>query len=135
MDIIPYYLYLTTPQTYTKDIVLACKEDHLGQLVLNASSQDVEKSQKSIFVRGLYAKIRNGYVTLYRKLNKDLLVENLTEYYTRKNAVLRIERYWQQYSKRRQAINVIKPYIVHWAYKPDGVLGKRIIAKLSKIEN
>lgn len=130
MSIIPYNLYLTTQRNYVKDTVLVCKEDAFDNLVLNATSKDVEKSNKSIFVRSRHAAIRQGYITLYRKLHKDYLLRNITEYYRQRNAVERIERYWQEY-KRRKAMNVIRYYVMHWAYKPTGVLGRRIIAKLS----
>lgn len=128
--IVPYNLYLTAPRNYVKDLVLVCKEDAFDDLMLNASSKDVEKSNKSIFVRSRHAAIRRGYITMYTKLHKDCLQKNLTDYYRQRNAVARIERYWQEY-KRRKALSVIKYYILHWAYKPDGMLGRRIIDKLS----
>ncbi len=121
-----YNLYSTCMSSYTKGPFLVCVEDINGELIENT-----QNSRSSVYGRQLIAhQFLKGYSICYLKLKKSTLVQNLTVLYTQRNAVRRIERYWQKYMKRKRAINVLKPYLMHWAYKPSGVLGRKIISKL-----
>lgn len=69
-----------------------------------------------------------GWVSLER------IISNETEKYVKNNAASRIQRYWKIYieKKRQNALVVIRPALIHWAYKPDGPLGRRVIESLIK---
>jgi hypothetical protein len=124
-------LYLTTISAYAMPVFLVCKEDDDENMILDDSILETESAiygrrQGVKTVRGRVS----GYCVVYTKLKKEQLLCNLTMLYKARNAVNRIERYWRRYQERKKALNTIRPFMMHWAYKPTGVLGRRIIRSL-----
>jgi hypothetical protein len=65
-------------------------------------------------------------------VDEDHVICDVTEHLQRQYASSRIARYWRAYceKKRERALMTIRPVLVHWAYRPNGPLGRRIIASL-----
>lgn len=61
------------------------------------------------------------------------VVCNVTEKLEREFAASRIARYWKAYNqhKREKALLTLRPAVMHWAYKPTGPLGRRVIESLN----
>lgn len=66
------------------------------------------------------------------------VVCDVTEQLARDHASRRIARYWQTYrerNRREKALHTLRPALMHWAYHPEGPLGKRVIASLKATKN
>jgi hypothetical protein len=131
MNIIPNHIYITTHSAYASRYVLLCKEDSFGRLCWDAN---IEASSNKVFGRRKHTMSQfRGQKVVYGKIHLDILEYDYTYYLTQKCAVQKIECYWIRYRQnfmRRKAINILKIYIMHWAYKPNGVLAKRVIQSL-----
>ena len=134
--IVPYHIYIAATSAYCGSLVLVCKENTNEQLALDATEDDIHSSQSKVFIRrGRFTSRFKGRETFYTKIHIDNLEFDYTIDIIHRNAVARIERYWAKYRERRKqhdAINTLKPFILHWAYKPDGVLGRRTIMSLCR---
>ena len=136
LQVIPYHIYIAKPSAYANRYVLVCKEDSKGDLCFDVDTNSVMASTNKVFGRRYYSMMMfRGQRLMYGKINIDNLDYDLTNHVTRESAVKRIERYWTKYREnflKRKAIKTLKPFILHWAYKPDGVLGKRVIQSLKQ---
>lgn len=63
---------------------------------------------------------------------KDVVCD-VTEMLQREYAASRIARYWRAYRacKIEKALATLRPAMMHWAFRPDGPLGRKLIASYS----
>lgn len=134
LQIVPYHIYIIQPSAYAASYVLICKEQNEGNLCLDVDMNAVKASTNKVFGRRKHSMMMlRGQRIMYGKINIDNLEYDLTNHIIHVSAAKRIERYWIRYREnflKRKAINILKPYLLHWAYKPSGVLGKRVIQSL-----
>ena len=96
----------------------------------NALTTPVEYVTFRGFTMKGYMKHRNNFTHCIIDMSD--VVCNLTHNHKRINASNRIKRYWKRFIQKKReehALQIIRPFLMHWAYKPTGPLGKMLINK------
>jgi hypothetical protein len=88
---------------------------------------------KYVTFRGfmMYGMRKIDNLLTYGYIDLENVRDNVTDNIKKRNAASRIQRYWRHYQDKKKAINILRPVLIHWAYKPDGPLGKKIILSLT----
>jgi len=115
-------------ETYTNDVVyLATVNMFLEPL----QTYMAYVTHVGITYSGVIKNIAYGYSEVL--IPEEDVICDVTEKLQREFAASRIARYWRAYSdrKRERALATLRPALMHWAFRPDGPLGRKVIASLN----
>lgn len=114
-------------ETYTDDMV------YLATVNLFLEPLQTYKAYVTHFgmtYRGVIKNISHGHSEVV--IPEENVICDVTEKLKREFAASRIARYWRAHCVRRRerALATLRPALMHWAFRPDGPLGRKVIAAL-----